>query len=81
MTDQQSHCQTPGEAAVMGRGLGSRHGLHLENRICVSHLPDLTQKQAADWRLKKRDISSKIVFGYKKMLMDRGQELYCCADL
>lgn len=43
----------------------------------------LTQKQAAVWRLGKRDISDKIVFGasYKKMLMDRGQELYCHADL
>lgn len=83
MKDQQRQCQNPGVAAAMGRGLGSRHNLCLGMVTSVHYLPNVTQKQAADQRLENGDISSKIMFGtgYKKMLMDRGQELYCCADL
>lgn len=47
MEDQQSPRRDPG-GAVTGRGLGSCHDLQLGMRICVPHLPDLTQEQAAD---------------------------------
>lgn len=83
MKDQQMQCQNPRGVAAMGRGLGSRHNLCLGMKSSVHYLSDVTQKQAADQRLENRDVSSKIMFGagYKKMLTDRGQELYCCADL
>lgn len=42
--DQQRQCCTPMRVAMMG----SRQDLHWEIRIVVPHLPDLTQKQAAD---------------------------------